>query len=141
MAATCTAVWADGVRYLHTSGSGHALVTDSAAPVGAGTAPSPMELVLHALVGCLGVDLSMILAKMKQPVTGIEISVTSDRAEEHPKIYTDIRLHVKVHGAVSARKLERAINLSQDTYCSVSAMLAGSAEISHTWEIVDQVDR
>ena len=98
-----------------------------------------MELVLHALAGCLGVDLSMMLAKMKQPVTGLEITVEADRAEEHPKIYTDIRLHVKVHGAVSARKLERAINLSQETYCSVSAMLARSAKISHTWEIVDQI--
>ena len=135
MAATCTAIWADGVRYLHTSGSGHALVTDAVPPFGAGTAPSPMELVLHALAGCLGVDLAMMLEKMKQPVAGIEISVEGERAEEHPKIYTDIRLHVKVSGAVEARKLERAINLSQETYCSVSAMLAKSTTITHTWEI------
>ena len=138
MAANCTAVWVDGVRFLHTSGSGHALVTDAAEPVGADTAPSPMELVLHALVGCLGVDVAMMLAKMKQPVAGIEISVESERAEEHPRVYTEIRLHVKVRGAVDARKLERAINLSRDTYCSVSAMLATTATISHTWEIVDQ---
>ena len=138
MAVTCTADWADGVRFLHTSGSGHALVTDAVAPFGADTAPSPMELLLHSLAGCLGVDVAMMLEKMKQPVAGIEISVEGERAEEHPKIYTEIRLHVKVRGAVEARKLERAISLSRDTYCSVSAMLAGSTTISHTWEIVDQ---
>ena len=137
MAASCTAVWTDGVRYLHTSGSGHTLVTDAAPPFGAGTAPTPMELLLHALAGCLGVDLAMMLEKMKQPLEGLTITVEGDRAEEHPKIYTAIRVHVVARGAVDPRKLERAIDLSQDTYCSVSAMLGRAAAISHTWEVLD----
>jgi putative redox protein len=136
MSSTCTATWTDGVRYLHTSGSGHALVTDAAPPFGGGTAPTPMELVLHALAGCAGVDLAMMLAKMKQPVAGIEISVEGDRAEDHPRVYTRIHLHVRVRGDVDPRKVARALTLSQETYCSVSALLKASVELSHSFEIL-----
>ncbi len=136
MAASCTATWTDGVRYLHTSGSGHTLVTDAAPPFGGGTAPSPMELLLHALAGCAGVDLAMMLEKMKQPVSGLTITVEGDRAEEHPKVYTEIRMHVLVRGDVDSRKVQRALDLSQGTYCSVSAMLAQSARITHSFEVV-----
>jgi putative redox protein len=136
MSSTCNARWTDGVRYLHTSGSGHALVTDAMPPFGGGSAPTPMELILHALAGCTGVDLAMMLEKMHQPVQGIEITVEGDRAEDHPKVYTHLRVHVRVTGAVDERKLERALALSSETYCSVSAMLAATVKISHTHEIV-----
>ncbi len=136
MTSSCTATWTDGVRYLHTSGSGHTLVTDAAPPFGGGTAPSPMELLLHALAGCAGVDLAMMLEKMKQPVAGLEISVEGERAEEHPKVFTKIRMRVRVRGDVDPRKVERALNLSRETYCSVSAMLQATATIEHSFEIL-----
>lgn len=130
-----TARWTDGVRYLHTSSSGHALVTDAAAPHGTDTAPGPMELVLHALAGCAGVDLAMILTKMKQPYTGIEITVAGERRDEHPRVYVKVSFHVTVWGDVSEKKLSRAVDLSLDEYCGVAGMLRETAEISRSWEI------
>ncbi len=133
---TCKAVWTDKVRFLHTSGSGHALVSDAPAAAGGGdTAPSPMELVLHAFCGCLGVDLAGILNKMRQAWTGLEITADGERAGEHPRVYTRIAVHVAVDGAVEEDKLKRAIDLSLETYCSVAAMLRATARIEPTWEI------
>ncbi len=140
--ASIKATWTDGVRFLHTSGSGHALVTD--APVefgGGGTAPSPMELVLHALAGCAGVDLASILTKMRVPFTGLDITATAARADEHPRVYTEIMLHMIVRGAVDPEKFERAVSLSLDSYCSVSAMLRATAKIVPTWEILPADDQ
>ncbi|MDD5720172.1 MAG: OsmC family protein [Candidatus Krumholzibacteria bacterium] len=132
----CRAIWTDGLRFVHTSCGGHALVTDApAAAGGAGTAPSPMELVLHALCGCMGVDLIGILAKMRQSVTGLEISATGERADTQPRVYTRIALHVVVSGHVDEDKFKRALDLSLESYCSVAAMLRGSAPIETTWEI------
>jgi putative redox protein len=131
------AEWAGGMRFVHRSASGHAVVTDaSVASGGNDTAPSPMELILHGLVGCTGVDVISILQKMKQPVTKLTVSVDAERADEHPKVYT--RLHVKyvVHGDVDERKLKRAIGLSEKTYCSATVMLAKTAKIDSSYEIL-----
>jgi putative redox protein len=136
MSMTVKAAWTGGIRYLHTSGTGHALVTDGPEPNGGDTAPTPMELVLHGLAGCTGVDLSMMLSKMRQNVTGLEITVDAERADEHPRVYTAIRMHIRVSGDVDPRKFERALELSHGTYCSVSAMLSSTAAISTTWDIV-----
>ena len=133
---SCKAVWTDGTRFLHTSGTGHALVSD--APPSAGgddTAPTPMELVLHALCGCMGIDLAGMLSKMRQRWTGMQITAEGVRADEHPRIYKTIDLHVKVTGPVEEDKLQRAIALSLDTYCSVAGILRATAEIIPTWEI------
>lgn len=134
---TITARWTGGVRFIHTSGTGHALVTDAPEPHGSNTAPSPMELVLHALAGCAGVDLAMMLEKMRQPVRDLEITVTGERRDEHPRVYNQVGFHVKVWGDVSERKLERAVSMSLDTYCGVAGMLERTAEISRSWEIVE----
>jgi len=132
----CKATWTDGVRFVHTSGTGHALVTDTPAASGGGdSAPTPMELVLHALLGCTGIDLTLILAKMRQPLRGLELSAEAERAEGHPRVYTRIALHIVVTGSVDPAKLERAIRLSLDEYCSVGAMLRSTAQIVPTWEI------
>ena len=134
--ATCKATWTDGVRFVHTSDSGHALVTDAPATVGGGgTAPSPMELMLHALCGCMGVDLAQMLGKMRQPFTGLEISATAERRQEHPRLYTRIDLHVVARGEVDPAKLERAIDLSLETYCTAAAILRATAPIVPTWDV------
>lgn len=131
------AEWTGGLRFVHRSASGHALVTDASIAAGGNdTAPSPMELVLHALVGCTGVDVINILTKMQQPVTKLTVAVEAERAEEHPRIYT--RLHVKytIHGELDEKKVKRAIGLSEKTYCSVTAMLSPPAQITSSYEIL-----
>ena len=134
-----TATWAGGMRFVYQSSTGHGLVTD--APQAAGgldTAATPMELVLLGLIGCTGVDVSSILLKMKEPLNGLEVTAEYERAESHPKVYTRIHLKYLVQGPVSEKKLKRAIQLSEGTYCSVSAMLSKTAEITHEYEIQDQ---
>lgn len=129
---TMTATWDGGLRFNHTSASGHVLVSD--APVAAGgtdTAPSPMELILLGLLGCTGVDVASILTKMKQPFTSLAVTATFERAEEHPRVYTKIHLTYCLGGDLDEKKVRRAVELSETRYCSASAMLAKTAEISH----------
>ena len=131
------AEWAGGTRFVHTSDSRHALVTDTAvANGGADTAPTPMELILHGLAGCTGVDVIGILRKMKQPVRALRVSVEAERAADHPKVYTRLQIKYVVTGDVDEKKLQRAIGLSEKTYCSVTAMLARTATITSSYEIM-----
>lgn len=132
----CKVVWTDQIRFLHTSSSGHALVTDAPATAGGSdTAPSPMELVLHALCACAGVDLVQILEKMRQPLAGLALSAEAERADDHPRVYTRIVLHVVATGALDPDKFKRALDLSLESYCSVAAMLRATTRIEATWEI------
>lgn len=132
-----TATWAGGFRFVYRSASGHGLLTDAPEESGGlGTAASPMELVLLGLIGCTGVDVASILLKMKEPLEGLEVSAEYERAEEHPKVYTRINLKYSVKGSVNEKKLQRAISLSENTYCSVSAMLRKTVEISHEYELL-----
>lgn len=131
-----TATWTGGMRFVYESATGHGLLTD--APQGAGgggTAVTPIELLILGLIGCTGVDVASILTKMKQPLEALTVTAETERAEEHPKVYTKIHLTYRVKGAVDVKKLERAINLSETRYCSASAMLAKTAEITHEFII------
>lgn len=94
-------------------------------------ASGPMELVLFGLGGCTGVDVESILRKMKVPVEKFEIDIQAERAEEHPKVYTSIDMTYHFYGKdLPLGKLERAVKLSKDTYCSVSAMLSATVKIT-----------
>jgi putative redox protein len=96
-----------------------------------------METVLLALAGCTGMDVVSILQKMRVPLEGLEIRVTAERAEEHPKVFTRIALEYIVTGAdLRPDQVTRAVELSQTQYCSVSAMLRRAAELTYTWRIV-----
>ena len=133
-----TATWAGGSRFVYQSATGHGLMTDTPVEAGGlGTAATPMELVLLGLIGCTGVDVTSILLKMKEPLTGLEVSAEFERAEEHPRVYTRIHLKYTARGPISEKKLQRAIGLSENTYCSVSAMLNKTAEITHEYEILE----
>ena len=126
-----TATWAGGLRFVHRSGSGHGLVTDVPADKGGGgTAPSPMELVVLGLIGCTGVDVVSILHKMKQPLESLEVSAEHERAEDHPRVFTQIRVVYTLRGDLDEKKVRRAVELSESTYCSVSAMLRGAVAIT-----------
>ena len=126
-----TATWTGGMRFVYTSDTGHGLVTDAPKEVGGGdTAATPMELLLLGLIGCTGVDVASILDRMKEPLEALEVTAEAERADEHPKVYTKIHLTYHVKGDLNTKKLERAINLSEKTYCSASAMLGKTAEIT-----------
>ena len=129
---TMTATWTGGRRFVHTSASGHGLVTDTTEEFGgSGTAPSPMELIILGLIGCTGIDVSSILERMREPLRGLEVTATYERSESHPKVFTRIHLNYTLQGDLDEKKVQRAIDLSESKYCSVSAMLHGTVDITH----------
>jgi putative redox protein len=94
--------------------------------------PSPMQTVLAALAGCTGMDVASILAKMRAPLERMTIDVEAAQAAEHPKVFTRIHLRYEFAGAgVTREQVERAVSLSLERYCPVTAMLRRSAEITH----------
>lgn len=130
--------YAGGEAFVAESQSGHAMVTSFAHVL---AAPSPMELLLIALGGCSGADVVGILEKKRQRVTGYEIEVRAERRAEHPRIYTKIEVIHRVRGRnVDAKAVAHAIELSETKYCSVSAMLAASAQLSMRYEIQDDAN-
>lgn len=132
-----TATWTGGRQFVHRSATGHALVTDT--PVengGGGTAPTPMELVLMGLAGCTGVDIASILETMRQPLRGLTVTAEFERAVDHPRVYTRIVLRYRLQGGLDPDRVDRAVALSRDRYCSVSAMLAPTVPIEHIVEIL-----
>lgn len=127
---TANAQWTDKDRFVSQASSGHAIVVDAGEVK---SAPSPMELVLMGLCGCTASDVAGILRKKREKFTSLEVRAEADRADDYPKVYTRIRLVYRIGGEVSRKAIEDAIRLSKEKYCSVSAMLAKSAEI--TFEI------
>ncbi len=112
------------------------IVMDSAREHGGTSAgPTPMQTVLLALAGCTGMDVVAILKKMRVPLEGLAIEVSAERAADHPRVFTRIHLRYLVRGAgVREEDVRKAIDLSQEKYCSVSAMLRATATI--TCEVV-----
>lgn len=132
-----TATWTAGRQFVYRSATGHALVTDT--PVesgGGGAAPTPMELVLMGLAGCTGVDVVSILETMRQPLRGLTVEVEFERAADHPRVYTRVVLRYRLQGELDPDRVDRAVALSRDRYCSVSAMLAPTVPIEHVVEIL-----
>jgi putative redox protein len=128
---------AGGEAFVAESQSGHAMVTSFGHDKL--TAPSPMELLLVALGGCTGADVVSILEKKRQRVTGYDIEVRAERRAEHPRIYTRIEVVHRVRGrAIDPKAVQHAIELSETKYCSVSAMLGASAQLSMRYEITDE---
>ena len=97
-----------------------------------------MELVLIGTGGCSAYDVVHILEKGREPIESVEVELDADRAETDPKVFTRIHLHFIVKGSgLNPAKVERAISLSVDKYCSASAMMAKTAELTHDFEVVD----
>jgi len=94
-----------------------------------------MESVLIALAGCTGMDVVSILRKMRAPLAGMRIEVNAQRAPEHPKVFTQIHVRYVAWGeGLQHDQVEKAATLSQEKYCSVSAMLKKTADL--TYEVV-----
>ncbi len=100
--------------------------------------PSPMELILIGTGGCSAYDVVHILEKGREPVEDCICDLTADRAETEPKVFTRIHMHFIVKGrGLDPKKVERAVNLSIEKYCSATAMMAKTAEVTHDFEVVD----
>ncbi len=99
-------------------------------------APTPMELVLMALGSCSAIDVVSILRKARTPAAALRVELAAERREEHPRIFTKIHLEYVVRGeGIKASALERAIKLSEETYCSVAGMLRGSVAITSSYRL------
>jgi putative redox protein len=137
----CKVSWngPSGMSFLAQTGSGH-LVTMDGAPEGGGhnLAPRPMEMVLLGTGGCTAYDVVLILKKGRADIRGCECVLKADRADTEPKVFTKINFHFVVTGkGLKPEAVERAITLSHDKYCSASIMLGKTAEITHSFEIVE----
>jgi putative redox protein len=136
----CTIRWTgSGMSLLAETGSNHVLVMDGA-PEGGGRnlAPRPMETVLAGTGGCTAYDVIVILKKSGQDVTGCEVRLEAERASTDPKVFTRIHTRFLIRGRGLKRNVvEQAVRLSHEKYCSATAMLARTAEISREIEIID----
>jgi putative redox protein len=129
--------WVEDRTFIGESGSGHKIVLGTA-PEGRGPGPSPMELVLIGLGGCSGYDVVHILDKGREAIEDDTVELEAERAQQDPKVFSRIHMHFVVKGrGLAAEKVERAIALSVEKYCSASAMIAKTATISHDFEVVD----
>jgi putative redox protein len=127
------------MSFVAQTGSGHLVTMDGAAAGGGkDLAPRPMEMVLVGTGGCTAYDVVLILKRGRHDVRGCEVQVTAERAEQDPKVFTRIEMKFTVRGRNLKREaVERAVQLSHEKYCSATAMLAKTAQISHSVEIVE----
>jgi putative redox protein len=129
--------WAGDDLYVGTSPSGHSIIVDTKGENK--TAPSPVELLMIAVAGCTAVDVVSILQKKRQAITAYRAEITGTRRNEHPRSFTSFRIHHLVYGrGVSEQAVARAIELSDTKYCSVAATVRPAAEITTTFEIIEQ---
>jgi|SRR5438045_1927735 len=129
------AIWQDGERFVVQASSGHAFVVDS--DRNSNTGPGPMELVLIGLCACTATDVVSILRKKREPFTSVKVHAEAERAKEPPTVYEQIKLIYTVGGNVQKKAVEDAVRLSKEKYCSVSAMLQKTAQISFEIKYMD----
>jgi putative redox protein len=131
--------WVDGMMFVGESGTGHAVVMDGAPDSGGrDLGIRPMEMLLLGLGGCTAFDVVLILKRGREPVTDCVVEIEAERAESDPKVFTRINLVYTLTGrGLSPAKVERAIKLSKEKYCSASIMLGAVAEMTHEFSVVD----
>ena len=132
--------WLDGRAFVGESGSGHAVVMDGAPDSGGrNVGVRPMEMLLLGLGGCTAFDIVMILERMREKVTGLDIALEAERAGEDPKVFTHVKLIYMVTGRnLKPANVERAVNLSAEKYCSATAMFEKTAKVEHRFEIIEE---
>ncbi|SDN44416.1 OsmC family protein [Polaromonas sp. JS666] len=149
----CTVSWTgnstitgsrSNMSFLAETGSGHTLVMDGAPDAdkpengGANLAPRPMETVLAGTGGCTAYDVVLILKRGRQDVRGCSVKLSAERAPVDPKVFTKIHMHFVVTGkGLAASAVERAVAMSHDKYCSATIMLAKTAEITTSFEVLE----
>ena len=130
--------WLDNMSFVGESGSGHSVVMDGPPEFGGrNLGVRPMEMLLLGLGGCASFDVVSMLKKSKQDLVDCEVEITAERADEEPKVFTKIHLHFIISGNdLSDKRVERAIELSAEKYCSASIMLGKTASITHDYELI-----
>lgn len=137
---TATIRWQGGERFAATTPSGNSLLLDSDRE--SNTGPGPMELLLAALGACTATDVVMILAKKRQKLESLEVSVSGERAADPPRVWTTLDVVFRVRGRsesggpIDEKAVADAIRLSEEKYCSVAAMLRKTAKLTVRHEIL-----
>jgi putative redox protein len=128
-----TITWQGDMAFSGTTPSGHELRMDAAPEIGGqNSGARPTELLLYSLAGCTGIDIVMILKKMRLELTGFAMEIEGTRADTEPKKFTDFHIHYLVEGNLPEEKVVRAIQLSKDKYCSVSHSLRANIVASYS---------
>ncbi len=135
----CRIKWLDHMTFVGESGSGHSVVMDGSPDAGGrDLGVRPMEMLLLGLGGCTAFDVVSILKKSRQSLLDCEVEIDAERADEVPKVFTRIHIHFIVSGRnLDASKVEKAVALSADKYCSASRILEKTAAITHDYEIIN----
>lgn len=124
---------ASGITFLAKGDSNHWVVLDSKKQFGGSEAASqPMEMMLMALGGCTAMDIESLINKMRTPAEEFQIEIDAARSAEHPRVFTEIHMTFIFKGAdLNKQNIKKAVRLSQEKYCSVSATLSRSIDISY----------
>ena len=136
---TATIRWVGEEKFLAISPSGHAVPLDSDRQ--SNLAPGPMEMLLVALGACTATDVVVILQKKRQPLESLEVVVSGERATEPPTVWVKLELVYKMRGQLDEAAVKHAIELSEEKYCSVAAMLKKTAPIAFRYEILPPAAR
>jgi len=131
--------WIDGMLMVGKSDSGHAIVMDGPPEIGGeNLGIRPMEMLLLGMTGCTVIDVISTLKKMREDVVDCQTQVSADRSEEYPKVFTNIHVHFVLRGKqLNPLKVDKAIKLSAEKYCSASIMIGKTAIITHDYEIIE----
>lgn len=131
--------WLDHMSFVGESGSGHSVVMDGPPEAGGrNLGVRPMEMLLLGMGGCASFDVVSILKKGRQDITSCEVEIEAERAEVEPKVFTKIHLHFVIKGnELKLSKIDKAISLSADKYCSASIMLGKTATVTHDFEWIE----
>lgn len=126
--------WAGEQKFMAMSPSGHAMVIDSDRE--SNKAPGPMELLLMALGACTATDVVVVLQKKRQKLESLEVICSGERAAAPPAVWTKLEVLYRLRGELEESAVKHAIELSEEKYCSVSAMLRKTATLSWRYEIL-----
>ncbi len=131
--------WVDGLLMVGKSDSGHTITMDGPPESGGeNLGVRPMEMLLLGVAGCTMIDVVTTLKKMRQDLSHCETKINAERATDHPKVFTDIHIQFIVRGKdLDSKKVDKAITLSAEKYCSASIMLGETATITHDFEIIE----
>ena len=131
--------WVDGLLMVGKSDSGHTITMDGPPESGReNLGVRPMEMLLLGVAGCTMIDVVTTLKKMRQDLSHLETKINAERATDHPKVFTDIHVQFVVKGKdLDPKKVDKAITLSAEKYCSASIMLGETATITHDFEVVE----
>ena len=131
--------WVDGLLMVGKSDSGHTITMDGPPESGGeNLGVRPMEMLLLGVAGCTMIDVVTTLKKMRQELSHLETKISAERATDHPKVFTDIHIQFILKGQnLDEKKVDKAITLSAEKYCSASIMLGETATIKHDFEIIE----